>query len=83
MKWVCLSVRVPRALELMRKTFPMLAFEFSFVANEDEIYPLLLGGSTVTMVVEACVDAASGSTCDFQNCSRYQVVLQLICDKCK
>ena len=83
MKWVCLLARVPRALELMRKTFPTLAFAVWFVRNKDEIYPPLVGGSVLVMVVEACVDAASGSTCDFQNCSRYQVVLQLICDKCK
>ena len=61
---VCLPARVPRALELMRKTFPTLVFAFLFVANEDEIYPLLVGGSVLVMVVEACVDAASGSTCE-------------------
>ena len=68
MKWVCLSARVPRALELMMKTFPTLAFAFSLVANEDEIYPLLLGGSTVTMAVDACVDdATSGNTCELHD----------------
>ena len=82
MKWVCLSARAPRALELMRKTFPTLAFAVWFVRNKDEIYPPLVGGSALVMVVEVCVDASSGSTCELQNWW-YQVVLQLIWDKCK
>ena len=52
----------------MRKTFLLLAFAFLFVANEDEIYPPLLGGSAVTIVLKPCVDDGSGSTCEFQNC---------------
>ena len=46
-----------RALELRRKIFNPLALAVSFGANEDEMYPPLLGGSAVTMLVEACVYA--------------------------
>ena len=43
----------------MRKNLLMLVLAVSLKTNEDEIYPPLLGGSTVTIVVDACVDDAA------------------------
>ena len=48
----------------MRKNFPMLFLAVSLKTNEDEIYPLLFGGSAVTIVVDACVDDAASGTCE-------------------
>ena len=53
----------------MRKNLLKLALVVSFKTNEDEIYPPLLGGSTVTIVVDACVDDAASGTCECMNTS--------------
>jgi len=62
-KWMCLWASAPQALELWVKIFPMLLFAFVFTGNEVEIYLPLLGGSTVTMEVEACVSAKISKHC--------------------
>ena len=53
----------------MRKNLPMLFLAVLLKTNEDEIYPLLVGGSTVTIVVDACVDDAASGTCECMNTS--------------
>ena len=59
MYWVWLFARLLRALELRRKILLPFALAASSGTNDDEMYPPLLGGSVVTMAVDACVDAAS------------------------
>lgn len=59
-------------MELMRKTFLMLAFAFLFEMNRDKLYPLLLRGNAVTMKVETCDDAESGKHSEYQVISKLQ-----------
>ena len=59
-------------MELMRKTFLMLAFAFLFEMNRDKLYPLLLRGNAVTMKVEICDDAESGKHSEYQVISKLQ-----------
>ena len=51
------------------KNLLMLVLAVSLKTNEDEIYPPLLGGSAVTIVVDACVDDAASETCECMNTS--------------